>query len=105
MGSRRSLSVAASLAFGALLACLLSSQPSPAQPPAQRQDGPPPPPPHGRYQIEVVGREGASTVFVCDIHTGHVWYRDTLAQTREWTDMGSPAPEPPPRQGSRPGRE
>jgi hypothetical protein len=45
----------------------------------------------GRYQMSVVGREGASTVFVIDAETGKCWYRDTLPSTKHWTDMGSPA--------------
>ena len=89
MASRRSLTILASLALGALVVWILSGQPSPGQSPTA------PPQPQGRYQMQLVrhgGDTSSTTVFICDTHTGHVWYRETLAQITEWTDMASPAP-------------
>jgi hypothetical protein len=64
---------------------LFLSRPTGAQPPAAN------PPMQGRYQMQVVGQQGAGTVFVLDTHTGHTWYRETRQGVDKWTDMGEPA--------------
>jgi hypothetical protein len=59
------------------------SRPGTAQPPAGTPVHP------GRYQMQVLGSNSVSTVFVVDTHTGQTWYRQTLSSSTGWTDMGS----------------
>ena len=75
------------LAAAALFVSL--ARPGTAQPPGVAAPSTP-----GRYQMQVVGRESNSTVFVLDTHTGHTWYRQTLHGVTGWTDMGSPKTHP-----------
>lgn len=89
MSAHRQLTAVALVALGALLTVVLTGETSPGQPPAA-----PPPEPQGRYQMAVVGT-GTSSVFICDTHTGQVWYRQTYIKS-EWNDLGSPASETPP---------
>jgi hypothetical protein len=88
MNARKLLTIASLLAFALLVAGFALHEASQAQVSigsgASRASG-------GRYQMSVVGREGASTVFVVDSETGNCWYRDTNPGTKTWTDMGSPA--------------
>jgi hypothetical protein len=44
----------------------------------------------GRYQMQVLGGNSVSTVFVLDTHTGQTWYRTTHYNDKAWSDMGSP---------------
>jgi hypothetical protein len=48
----------------------------------------------GRYQITLSAKDGPSTVFVFDSHTGRCWYRSTIPDDK-WFDMGSPLSGPP----------
>lgn len=80
--SRLWTAAVAVLAAAALVVSL--SRPGTAQPPAGTPAVP------GRYQMQVVGRDTISSVFVLDTHTGHTWYRSTHYNDAKWTDMGSP---------------
>jgi hypothetical protein len=73
------------LAVAALVVSL--AHPGTAQPPAA-------PSTPGRYQMQVLGSNSVSTVFVLDTHTGQTWYRQTLHGVTGWTDMGSPKTHP-----------
>lgn len=48
----------------------------------------------GRYQVQVIDRGGASTVFVADTQTGRVWYRPAFSPADGWTDLASPLATP-----------
>lgn len=79
----------AAVAVLAAVALFVSlTRPGTAQPPAAN------PAVHGRYQMQVVGRESLSAVFVLDTHTGQTWYRTTHHNDTKWTDMGSPQTPP-----------
>lgn len=64
------------------------SRPGTAQPTSAAPTAP------GRFQMQVVGSNSVSTVFLTDTHTGQTWYRQTLHDVTGWTDMGSPKTHP-----------
>lgn len=88
MNASRSLAALGGLALCIALGLLLLGGPSVAQPPAA------PLAVNGRYQVAVKPMGTTTTVFLVDTQTGQCWYRDTNPATKDWTDMGLPAPKP-----------
>ena len=84
MNAHRSFTLVAALALCLILGLLLTR-------PSAGQQVAAPPPAAGRYQVLLKGTETSSTVFVFDSTTGQCWYRGTHPNSKEWTDMGSPA--------------
>ena len=69
---------------------LLFGAPSAGQPQG-RPPLVPPPAAVSRYQVTVSRSTNNDVVYVCDTHTGQVWFRNNHPQApKEWTDLGSP---------------
>ena len=74
----------AGLVLGGVSAPTLVGQPAAAPAAGQPAAG-------GRYQMQVLGREPFSAVFMCDTTTGRCWYRTTHPEEKNWVDLGTPS--------------